>query len=204
MTNFYKKYLKYKSKYLKLIGGMDDQEMCDCPCEFVNITTLDGSEYNISLINPRITMVHQLKERLSKKLGIKPEQIELYLENGVPICDNLTLQEQYIIDGTNLQCVIKYKKSCELNELMRLSFTEKCLNLLKNNELKNEYLLTLKEEEQIKLTKLLTELHGLSDEVIVDYISMMSCIGCELYIDDIDHPLHLCIDDDIDQLTRRM
>ena len=178
--------------------------MCECRCKFVNITTLDGKEYNISLTNPHITTLYELKLSLSKKLGIKPEQFKLYYNNGVPLSDNLTLKEQNIIDDTDLHCVIIYNIGEELNKLMRLSFTEKFLELLKNNELKNEYLLTLQEVEQIELTKLLTKLKDLNEEYIIDYISMMSCIGCELDIVDLEHPLHLCEDEDIDQLTRRM
>jgi hypothetical protein len=177
MTNFYKKYLKYKSKYLKLIGGMDDQEMCDCPCEFVNITTLDGSEYNISLTNPRITMVHQLKERLSKKLGIESKYIDLFIKN-TPVREGL-LEVYGIINGSELVCVIK---PFNINEIK--TFKKKILYLMNVDNIKNkeQFINSLKSCEKQLVEKLLEEFEYRSWCEIEDHIRLIQnkpCIGCQ-------------------------
>ena len=187
MTNFYKKYLKYKSKYLKLLGGMENQEKCDCPCEFVSITTLDGKEYNISLTNPRITMVHELKDRLSIQLGIKPKYIDLIFKNTT-INDGLLIGYG-IMNRSQLLCVIK---PFNINEIK--TFKKKILYLMDVDNIKDreQFINSLESCEKKLVEKLLEEFDYRSWFEIEEHIRLIQnkpCIGCQ-YNFDINSLLH--------------
>ena len=119
MTNLHykKKYLKYKSKYLKLKGGMDsdNEDKCDCVCplekkkikcesrEYITVTIiqLNGEEFHLTI--PQNSTTEYLYNRIESELMCA---VDLYIHE-VPVCHNGTLDDNGIIHGSELSCIIK-------------------------------------------------------------------------------------------------
>ena len=115
--HYKKKYLKYKSKYLKLKGGMDseDEDKCDCVCPLekkkikceareyitVTITQLNGEEFHLTI--PENSTTEELYNRIEIELRCA---VDLYIHE-VPVCHNGTLDDNGIIHGSQLSCIIK-------------------------------------------------------------------------------------------------
>ena len=135
--HYKKKYLKYKSKYLKLKGGMDsdDEEKCDCvrpleekkdtkKCESreyitVTITQLNGKEFHLTI--PQNSTTEYLYNRVESELKCA---VDLYIHE-VPVCHNGTLDDNGILHGSELSCIIK-----ETNYLIDAEKTKKYLENL--------------------------------------------------------------------------
>jgi len=115
--HYKKKYLKYKKKYLKLKGGMDseDEDKCDCVCPLekknikceareyitVTITQLNGEEFHLTI--PENSTTEELYNRIESELRCA---VDLYIHE-VPVCHNGTLDDNGIIHGSELSCIIK-------------------------------------------------------------------------------------------------
>ena len=122
MTNYYKKYLKYKQKYLQLKGGMDDQNH-DCPCDenlsksviTVFLTGLNGEELRIELFEGQTTQ--HLLNKLKTKIGADRNiNIQLFSEEGNSLCSENSLEDNEIYDGSMLTFVVEENKLEMVNE----------------------------------------------------------------------------------------
>ena len=120
MTNYYKKYLKYKQKYLQLKGGMDDIE---CPCDTkasksvitVFLTGLNGEELQIELFEGQTTqhLLNKLKTEIGRNRNI---DIQLFSEEGNHLCSKNSLEDNEIYDGSMLTFVVEENNLEMVNE----------------------------------------------------------------------------------------
>jgi len=120
MTNYYKKYLKYKQKYLQLKGGMDEHE---CPCDekesksviTVFLIGLNGEELKIELFEGQTTqhLLNKLKTKIGRNRNI---DIQLFSEEDNPLCSENSLEDNEIYDGSILTFVIEENNLEIVNE----------------------------------------------------------------------------------------
>jgi len=118
--HYKKKYLKYKSKYLKLKGGMDSDHECECEYEdiTITITQLNGEEFHLTI--PENSTTEELYNLIETQLS---SSIDLYIKQ-TPICRNGTLDDYGIIDGSELEYIIREKEFVINPQALQQNYTD--------------------------------------------------------------------------------